>query len=234
MNFPELSLTDYIDTSWGSIYFENVCKCHFCSIVDYDLKRSQYGYECPNCGKASKGNIFHFPFSTVALVDIIHDMYINASEKEAECDSPLTPGEKYNGPAISIVVMYVTLAEVLFEHFLENYLLTHSLSPTVCSKLMKSFRNPREKSEKLFPVFFGNSFNNAVKGLRNNINNDLFNVLEFYYEQNSIRNNIVHDANVWTVNKGHADMIVESIPKLINLFVILHNELIVRKQNKNL
>jgi hypothetical protein len=197
--------------------------CGKCKTVDRNMNREFVGFKCPDCGTPSEGGINFFSLSVRTLVDLIQDYYHLTKDTSNQLASNNTSSTKL---PLAVIIFFSTLGEVLLEDFLVECMKKQRISRQVQKRLLEDNLFSKQRIEKLFPLFTGISWKNAVKKLSKKSALNYAETVRFYLDVVKQRNKILHEGYVWNMPPDMPKECMQNLWSLISLFVDLHNEFI--------
>jgi len=184
------------------------------------------GYQCKNCGHPSGVRLF---YSVVipSLIDSIQDFYFLRNESDVESDPPKISFQ--TNPRTVIPLLFCTLAEVSFEHVLQNIMRKQGLSFTDIKRNLKEHLTGRRRRLKLFPHLTKLSWDDALKEISSASQIDFTDTFRFYLKVSKARNRFLHDGVPWAIKPQDPQDCINQIWPLLKLFVALHNKFVSEK-----
>jgi len=198
-----------------------VAVCRHCDSVVDAWGMTEIGKPCPVCGTAwREGAIGYFPLSVHALIELIQQAY----HSQAHRVRPVDPAdERPAATGLAALVFYCTLGEVLLEHFLTRVMNKQGVPRRLQDQLLEVNLSFRLRMTRLFPAVTGDTWDAALRTLRERQQSDYRPVSKFHQEAVNARNLLLHQGNKWSVPTRLPKQCVDNMPVLIHLFVALHN-----------
>ena len=192
--------------------------CHACRVVDRDKRRAGDGFPCPSCAAPSKGARTYFPFGARTLVDLIqHHFHL---PPHAGAGSVLVTAEAHR---FVVVVLYVSLVDVLLEHFLWRGLGYQGVPDDVVERVLQDSQFMPSRLDKVFPLVAHETWAAALKAVGSIKGTTATQLASFCRNVAKSRNKLVHQGVPSAVPEGMPAECVKSLPQLLELFVALHN-----------
>jgi hypothetical protein len=192
--------------------------CADCGVVDMDDARICLGSLCSACGAPSGGGFRYFKthvFSTIDLMQDIHSMPAPQGVRPRLLD---TPDSRHR---VAVVIFFCTLGEILLENLLREMMIALGIPPKVQRRLLDDNLLLRERIEKLFVSLVGVKWTTAVRAASTNV--DFAETARFHKQTVRTRNQLVHDAHLWSMDSALPDACMDHIEPMLKLFVALHN-----------
>lgn len=209
-----MEITDIKDQPLSTILLDFYI-CPSCKVVDRNHDRALKGHACSACTTISNGARSYFSLSVIALVDLIQDYY------QLSRNSQFASQEKHR---LATVIFFCTFGEVLLENFLVECMSKQGISSEVQQRLLDDSQFAKQRIDKLFPLFTGISWSNAIKILDTQSELHYSKTIAFYLDATKKRNKILHKGSVWSISSEMSEECVKNVWVLISLFVALHNE----------
>ena len=210
-----------IQTEPLSAIIASFSTCRVCGFATGDLQIALKGHPCEHCGAPSKGGILLFGMGVLSMVDLMQELY-HLKTSEQNRNQPVYLQRENH--LIAIVVFFCSLGEILLEGFLRRLIVRLGLPERVEDELMSDFSiNGRIH---MFEVLTGRTFTLAVKELDAKGTHTCRDVFKFYLDARSKRNHLLHAGNVLIVDESLPRECLLQTPKLLALFVGLHNKYI--------
>jgi hypothetical protein len=192
--------------------------CKSCLIVDQDNGRSRYGHKCNNCGAVSAGGRIYFHLPILTLIDLIKDFYLDAVKGVETGEGRINEKSR-----LAVAIFYNTLGEVLMENFLVEHMKIRNIPDGLQNRMLSDNQSLGRRVGKLFPSLIEVKFKKALEEIDGDGVLGYQSTMEFFNEVDRKRNDIVHNANQWTISQEMADQCFDSISSLLSIFVGLHN-----------
>ena len=158
------------------------------------------------------------------LIDSIQDFYFLADQPNVGNDQPKISLQ--TNPRTVIPLLFCTLAEVAFEHVLQNIMRKQGLSLADIKRHLNEYLTGPRRRLKLFPQLTNVSWNNALKELSAAYPIDFTQTFRFYLNVNKARNRFLHDGVPWAIKPRDPEDCIDEIWRLLKLFVALHNRFV--------
>jgi hypothetical protein len=205
-------------------------ECQKCSIVDRNKDRINSRNECPICGTVNEGGLLYFHVNILILLDLIQESF--HSSKTENIEGRFYEGEGPND--ISVVIFYCTLREALLDNLIVRLLKAHELKDGVKEGLLEDNKFHIQKQNKLFKSLTNAKWNDAIINLNEESKIDLKKVDEFTLEVVRARNDFIHEGRKWAIDRELSTNCINNVPRLISLYVKLHNNYVHPFYLKNL
>jgi len=202
-----------------SLTLGNYLECQECKIVDRNNDRIKNGFKCPICGYISQGGLLYFHINILILLDLIQESFHSLKFETGE-------GRFYEGEGpsdISVVIFYCTLREALLDNLIARLLRAHELSDGLKERLLEDNRFHVQKQNRLFKSLNNIKWNDAISKINEESKIDYKQVDELTLEVVKARNNFIHEGSKWAIDRDLSTNCINNIPRLISLYVKLHN-----------
>lgn len=204
-------------TSPWSIALANYEKCQNCSGVrKYQLMASS----CPFCSYKSNSHGTYFHLNIMVLLDLLEESY----KVHPESTDKSRPDSKN----VNIILIFSALKEALLENLLANLMEHLELQASVRDRLADDNRLFGEKINKLFPALAGSKWEETVALIDIDSEYDYIGVSDAMKETGRLRNNFLHTGSAWSIGANEADYCIGNLREMIDLFVSIHNHLILK------
>ena len=213
-----MKITEIKNQSLSTV-IANYLECQGCKIVDQNLQRMRKGYKCSICGYVSDSGLLYFNINTHILIDLIQEAY-QSSNLETETEK-LYEGQGAHD--ISVIIFFCTLREVLLDNLIKRLMHAQNLSKGVSNRLLSDNKFHIQKQDKLFKALTNVKWDEAILNLTNEKKINYKEIDEFVSSVVKARNDFIHEANKWSINKELATGCMDNLSGLINLYVALHN-----------
>ena len=204
-----------IDTQDASTLVCNHMICKHCGVIDRDSERMRVGSTCKTCDKVSNGGLLAFPINIHMLVDLVQQAYHS---------KPLV-SQIYGAqsPAISTVLFFCALREVLINKFLEEHLLAKKMPKSYIQENLNDKTFLRKKFTTLFTSTIGVKWDRAIEQASQQRNINFSSTSDFMQNAADTRNKFLHRGHTFLITYEFATDCVNTMPLVIELFVALHN-----------
>jgi len=192
--------------------------CPYCGIIDRDEGRMCKGHPCSNCSVEGNRARLGFGVNIMLLVDLVQETY------HSEAPSKLQSEYRPKGRDIGTVLMICSLREALLNNFLSNNLLAKKVDRRLIERLLDDNKLTNQKFQKLFPTVVGLKWDEAITALSRKHSVHFAEVSSLLREVAKARNQFLHEGSVWKISPDLSERCINSLFKLIYLFVCLHNE----------
>ena len=196
--------------------------CESCGIVDRDRGRMIIGYQCPRCGIPGSIGRIYFPLPIQSLIDLMQEFY--HSKLDAPLDSEASGVQRPSNHQLAVVIFFCTLGEVLFEHFIREFMFKKELPRMIQDRLLNDNPFVKQRIKKLFPALTGAKWNETIEKLSRRDGHDYVGTVRFYRRASDARNKFLHKGNKWAIPRDMPEQCIKQVWPLISLFVALHNE----------
>jgi len=192
--------------------------CEDCRIVDRDRNRCRFGYICSTCGKPSSGGKSFYGFTVISIVDLIIEPYYSIIDD----DSTPIP-DKMRSRYLGSLVFFCTLKEVLMDSLIESILIAKKVPESISNRILRDNSALNKKFNALFPAVTGSKWDEALKIVKDKFNHDYSDLDELLKKTQIQRDEVLHEGAPWIVHRALIDKCVNSIERVLDLFVDLHN-----------
>lgn len=188
--------------------------CKQCYYVDNNLDRIKTAHICEICKKSAGAQLF-LPIHIATTIDLAlhayHSTYVRSS------DYTPTPNN------IGSLIYFCTLRELLINKFLEDHLFAKNVPLKLIEKLFNDNKLANQKFNELFHSVTDIKWNKAIGCASQHSNTNFQELSHFMKQATEYRNAFLHKGDSWKIPLDFANNCINSIPKLIHLFVTLHN-----------
>jgi len=203
-----------------SLAYGKYLECQECSIVDRNNDRMRHGFKCPSCDYVGDGGaLLYFHVNILIILDLIQESF-HASKSE-NIEGRFYEGEGPND--ISVVIFYCTLREALLDNLIVRLLRANNLSDGVKERLLEDNRYHIQKQNRLFKSLTNIKWNDAIFKLNEESKTDYKQVDGLTLEVVKARNNFIHEGSKWAIDRDLSTNCINNVPRLISLYVKLHN-----------
>lgn len=203
-----------------SLAYGGYLECQGCSIVEINNDRIKDGFKCSTCDYLGEGGVLlYFHVNILILLDLIQESF--HATKSENFGERFYEGEGPND--ISVVIFYCTLREALLDNLIVRLLRAHNLSDGVKERLLEDNRYHIQKQNRLFKSLANIKWNDAISKLNEESNTDYKKVDDFTMEVVKARNNFIHEGSKWAIDRKLSTNCINNVPRLISLYVKLHN-----------
>ncbi|MFN7677853.1 MAG: hypothetical protein ACK5QW_04560 [Cyanobacteriota bacterium] len=192
--------------------------CQACGIIDRDPERMRVGHRCPTCSAEERRRRLAFHANISLLVDLMQEVF--HSEAPALFHDRSSP----QGSDINTVLIFCSLREALLTNFLVENLLAKRVDHELIKRLLADNKSTSQRMEKLFPSVVGAKWEAAVTQLSQTNSVNYEDVSSFIREAASVRNRFIHEGIPWGMTRDLSKRCINSMGKMVSLFVALHNE----------
>ena len=190
--------------------------CKNCGVIDRDYGRLKKGHRCKHCQAESEAGRLVFPINIHVLVDLVQQAY--------HSQSPTAPLDAPQGQDVGTVLFYCSLREALLNTFIINNLRARNIDEALISRMLDDNKLASQKFGGLFTSVIGVKWNEAISELNRLRKEDYAAVSDLMREAAELRNEFLHEGKAWGINRELAKRCVDSVCKLMSMFVALHNE----------
>jgi hypothetical protein len=196
--------------------------CEECGFVDRDSERSKVGHKCPVCEAPSQGGLIFLPMNVLMIIRHISEAF-NFSDISAE-ESHISKPEEFKD--LAVVVFFCILKEVLLENFLSTLMHVMKLSEGVKARLTSDNDSHRRRLENLFPSLTGFKWKEALIKLPSKDPQKYNNLDDLLSRATKARNELLHDADHYSITPELADECFNGIPGLLDCYRQLNNRFV--------
>lgn len=209
-------------TPW-SIALANYEKCENCfGVTKYQLPKAG----CSLCKYESSKHTLYFHINIMVLLDLLEETY----KVHPESDTKDRPDSKN----VNIILIFSALKEALLEHLLKNLMDHLKLPMSIRERLASDNRLFGEKINKLFVALTGIKWNEAIIEINKYNECNYISVSDAMKEIGMLRNNFLHTGSAWSIGSNEVDLCVNNLREMIDLFVSIHNHIILGTKYESL
>jgi hypothetical protein len=108
--------------------------------------------------------------------------------------------------------------------FLINNLRARNIDEALISRMLDDNKLASQKFGGLFTSVIGVRWNEAISELSRLKEEDYASVSDLMRESAELRNEFLHEGIAWGINRDLAKRCIDSVGKLVSMFVALHNQ----------
>jgi hypothetical protein len=182
---------------------------------------------CKKCGKANtSGSRDYFDLAVWSLINLMQEFFL----KDARKPAPVTGARDSRNSPLAVVLFFATFREVLLKHFLTKMMLAHRLTTSVSERLFADSQSHQQMLNNLFPALTGGiKWNTALAQVQSHLSFDTTALNDFLRSVAKARNAFLHDGSKWAVKPAMAKQCMYRLYDLLELYVALHNEFVVKQ-----
>lgn len=214
--------------SLGTLLCNYHC-CEHCHAVYVDRDQFCVGMACKKCGEANTaGHRQYFGVAVWCLIDLMQEFY----HKDAKAPKPAPAKDSSNSP-LAVVLFFATLREMLLKHFLTKMMIAHAMTVAVSDRLFSDNQSHQQMLNSLFPVLTGGvTWKAALAQVRPQLSFDAEDLNKFLKSVAEARNAFLHEGKKWAIKPAMAEHCMLRIEELLQLYVALHNEFVLREHKR--
>lgn len=202
-------------------------ECEHCHAVYIDHNQSCIGMACKECGKGNtEGLRRYFNDAVWSLINLMQEFY----HKDKSIVKAKQDNKNQNSSHLAVVLFFLSLREVLLKQFLRKMMIAHGLTVAVSERLFDDNQNHQQMINNLFPALTGGfKWKKSLEHVKDKLSFIAEEFNDFLKDVAKARNDFLHDGRKSAISSAMAKECMLSIKKLLELYVALHNEFVVKQ-----